>query len=107
MSITENVSSAIEPEDLHRVRAIAAAILEHQGFQASELLDLVVREQPVAHKTTSARAGGLVSTNSGSIARATAAVDLAAVIVNYLREEFEIPGVDHELLQALQREADL
>ncbi|WP_205589023.1 hypothetical protein, partial [Pseudomonas aeruginosa] len=43
--ITENVSSAIEPEDRHRVRAIAAAILEHQGFQASELLDLVIDEK--------------------------------------------------------------
>ncbi|EPF1455273.1 hypothetical protein AVM47_033795 [Pseudomonas aeruginosa] len=94
MSITENVSSAIEPEDRHRVRAIAAAILEHQGFQASELLDLVIDEK-TAHL------------NHRATARAEAAVQLAAIIVNYLREEFEIPGVDHELLQALQREAGL
>lgn len=55
MSITENVSSAIEPEDRHRVRAIAAALLEHQGFQAAELLDLVIRDESPAHKSTSAR----------------------------------------------------
>jgi hypothetical protein len=107
MSITENVSSAIEPDDRHRVRAIAAALLEHQGFQAAELLDLVIRDEPPAHKSTSARAGGLVSTNSASIARATAAVELAAIIVNYMREELEVPGVDNELLRALQREANL
>lgn len=94
MSILENVSSAIEPEDRHRVRAIAAAILEHQGFQATDLLDLVIDEKTahLAHRTT---------------ARATGAVQLAATIVNYLREEFEILGLDHELLQALQREAGL
>lgn len=95
MSITENVSSAIEPEDLHRVRAIAAAILEHQGFQACELLDLVITEEAPADTITPRRA------------RAESAVQLAAVIVNYLRQEFEIPGVDHELLRALQREAIL
>lgn len=94
MSITENVSSAIEPEDRHRVRAIAAALLEHQGFQAAELLDLVIDER--------AHTGYSVAKD-----RAEGAVKLAATIVNYLREEFEIPGVDHELLRALQREANL
>lgn len=94
MSITENVSSAIEPEDLHRVRAIAAAILEHQGFQAAELLDLVIDEK-TAHL------------NHRATARAEAAVQLAACIVNYMREELEAPGIDQDLLQALQREAGL
>lgn len=105
MSITENVSSAIEPEDRHRVRAIAAAILEHQGFQAAELLDLVVSEEPVPRKASMGARGGFISTNSASIARATAAVQLAAVIVNYMHEELE--GGEHELLRALQREANL
>lgn len=90
MSIRDNVSSAIEPEDRHRVRAIAAAILEHQGFQAAELLDLVIDEKTanLNHRTT---------------ARAASAVQLAAVIVNYLREDLE-NDPRHELLQALQRE---
>jgi hypothetical protein len=44
MSIRDNVSSAIELEDRHRVRAVAASILEHQGFKAAELLDLVIDE---------------------------------------------------------------
>lgn len=87
MSIRDNVSSAIEPEDRHRVRAIAAAILEHQGFQANELLDLVIDEK-AGHRITS---------------RAGAAVELAAIIVNYVREDLE-NDPRHELLQALQRE---
>lgn len=96
MSILENVSAAIEPEDRHRVKAVAAAILKHQGFEASELLDLVIdKEAQDLSYRKSARAG--------------AAVELAACIVNYLREEFE-PEIeqakaDRDLLQALQREA--
>lgn len=95
MSTLENVSSAIEPEDRHRVRAIAGAILELQGYQASETLDLVITEGIPADAITPA------------LARAESTVQLAAIIVNYLREEFEIPTPDHELLQALQREANL
>lgn len=91
MSIRDNVSSAIEPEDRHRVRAIAAAILEHQGFQASELLDLVIDDR--------AHTGHSVAKD-----RAERAVELAAVIVNYLREDLA-NDPRHELLQALQREA--
>lgn len=90
MSIRDNVSSTIEPEDRHRVRAIAAAILEHQGFQAAELLDLVIDDR--------AHTGYSVAKD-----RAEQAVELATVIVNYLRADL---GNDprHELLQALQRE---
>lgn len=94
MSILDNASNAIEPEDRHRVRAIAAAILEHQGLQACELLDLVITEETPADTITPRRA------------RAESAVQLAAAIVNYLREDLaRDPG--HELLQALQRETGL
>ena len=96
MSIRENVSAAIEPEDRHRVKAVAAAILESQGFEANILLDLVIdnKAQELPHRHT---------------ARAAAAIELAACIVNYLREELE-PEIeqakaDSDLLQALQREA--
>lgn len=96
MSIRENVSATIEPEDRHRVKAVAAAILEAQGFEANILLDLVIDDaaQGFPHRHT---------------ARAGAAVELAACIVNYLREELE-PEIeqakaDSDLLQALQREA--
>lgn len=94
MSIAETVSSAIEPEDRHRVRTIAAAILEHQGDQASDLLELVIDDR--AH-------------DGYSVAKdkAERAVKLAATIVNYMRKEFEVHGIDQELLQALQREAGL
>lgn len=96
MSIRENVSAAIEPEDRHRVKAIAAAILEHAGFEASELLDLVIDNE----------AKGLSYRKS---ARAGAAVDLAACIVNYMHEELdpdrEQSEANLELLRALQREA--
>ena len=95
MNKLETASSTFEPEDRHRVRAIAAAILEHQGFQAAELLDLVITEETPAATITLQRA------------RAEAAVQLAATIVNYMREELEVPGIDQELLQALQREAGL
>lgn len=97
MSICENVSSAIEPEDRDRVKAVAVAILEHTGFiVAEELLDKIIADD--ASDLTyrqSCRAGG--------------AIELAACIVNYLREEFE-PDLTQaqanlELLQALQREA--
>lgn len=94
MSTLQNASSAFEPEDRHRVREIAAAILEHQGFQAAELLELVIDDR--------AHTGYSVAKD-----RAEGAVKLAASIVNYMRTELEVPGIDQELLQALQREAGL
>lgn len=94
-TVLETASSTIEPEDVHRVRAIAAALLEHQGHQACELLDLVITEETPASTITPRRA------------RAESAVHLAAAIVNYLRGEWGIETTDHELLQALQREAGL
>jgi dihydroxyacetone kinase len=90
MSIRDNVSSAIELEDRHRVRAVAAAILEHQGFKAAELLDLVIDE--------GAHTGYSVAKD-----RAERAVQLAACIVNYLRADLA-NDPRHELLQALTRE---
>ena len=95
MSILENVSAAIEPEDRPRVKAVAVAILEHMGFQADTLVDLVIDDNA---KDLSWR----------HLSRAGAAVDLAACIVNYLREELEPEleqgRINTELLQALQRE---
>lgn len=91
----ETASSTIEPEDVHRVRAIASALLEHQGYRACELLDLVITEEAPASTITPRRA------------RAESAVRLAATIVNYLRGEWAIETIDHELLQALRREAGL
>lgn len=91
----DTASSTIEPEDVHRVRVIAAALLEHQGHQACELLDLVITEEAPASTITPRRA------------RAESAVRLAATIVNYLRGEWGIETADHELLQALQRETGL
>lgn len=108
MSILENVSSAIEPEDLHRVKAVAAAILRHQGFDADDLLDLVARgETPeaIAHAIGGRR--GFFLQNTGSIRRAEAAVSVAACIVNYLRDDFGIDSIDLELLRALRQEAGL
>lgn len=103
MSIIENVSSAIEPGDRLRVKAVAAAILEQQGFEASNLLDLIIegRGDKPSHRTTE---------------RAAAAVSLAAVIVNYLREELAEEYQDERsrtkarldrLLHDLQREVGL
>lgn len=96
MSIRENVSAAIEPEDRHRVKAIAAAILEHMGFEANGLIDQLIDDEA---KDLSYR----------QLSRAGAAVDLAACIVNYMHEELdpdrEQSEANLELLRALQREA--
>lgn len=108
MSILESVSSAIEPEDLHRVKAVAAAILKHQGFDAEDLLDLVARgEKPEAIAQAVGGRRGFFLQNTGSIRRAEAAVNLAACIVNFLRDDFGIDSIDVDLLQALRREANL
>jgi hypothetical protein len=97
MSIRENVSSAIEPEDRGRVKAVAVAVLEREGFiVADELLDKII-------------AGEASELTYRQSARASGAIELAACIVNYLREDLE-PVLDQAqqnlaLLQALQREA--
>ncbi|WP_241285335.1 hypothetical protein [Pseudomonas aeruginosa] len=94
-TILGTASSTIEPEDVHRVRAIAAALLEHRGHRACELLDLVITDETPASTVTPSRA------------RAESAVRLAATIVNYLRGEWGVETIDHELLQALRRETGL
>ena len=97
MSIRENVSAAIEPEDNNRVKAVAAAILEHTGFVVTEdLLDRII-------------SGDVSELSYRQSVRASSAIELAACIVNYLREELE-PELDQAqdnlaLLQALQRES--
>lgn len=103
MSIIENVSSAIEPGDRRRVRAIAAAILEQQGFQTAELLEQVIDGR--------AHSGYSVAKD-----RSERAVKLGAVIVNYLREELAEEYQDERsrtqarldrMLNDLKREAGL
>lgn len=94
MSIIENVSSAIEPADRYRVKAIAEAILQHQGDHGGELLELVIDER--------AHSGYSVAKD-----RAERAVKLAAAIVNYLRTDFGLDSIDLELLQALKKESGL
>lgn len=104
MSIVESVSSTIEPGDRRRVCAIAQAILAAQGFDAD--LDLLDR----------AAQGALDGSRRESAARATAACRLAAVIVNYMRDEIEDEYIGerertqarlNKLLRDLQQEAGL
>jgi hypothetical protein len=94
MIILDNVSSAIAPDDRHRVKAIAEAILQHQGYQAADLIELVIDDR--AH-----------SGYSVNKAAAEGAVKLAAAIVNYMREDLGARSPEQELLVALQREAGL
>lgn len=94
MSILENVSSAIETDDRHRVKAIAEAILQHQGYQATDLIELVIDDR--AH-----------SGYSVNKAAAEGAVKLAACIVNFLRDDFGLDSIDVDLLQALRKETGL
>lgn len=90
MNAITQASREVAPQDLHLVRSIAAAVLEHQGLDPAELLDLVVDENAPGYNR-----------------RAVAAANLAAQIVNYLRGEFGLQDVDHELLAALRKEAGL
>lgn len=96
MSFHESVSAAIAPADRQRVKTVAAAILDHMGLRADNLVDMIIDDKA---KDLSWR--HLTPTGT--------AVDLAACIVNYLREdlepELEQGRVNIELLQALQREA--
>lgn len=97
MSILENVSSAIEPSDIRHVRAAALAIIEWQGFQCSpETVDLVIRD--VSRRRRVSRHGS----------RIEGAVQLAAVIINYLHEELDDDQEgNQELLRALKAEVRL
>lgn len=94
MSILENVSTAIEADDRHRVKTIAEAILQHQDYQAADLIELVIDDR--AH-----------SGYSMNKAAAEGAVKLAACIVNFLRDDFGLDSIDLDLLQALRKESGL